>query len=300
MPTNRRRIRRQRRTRVAAEPVAYWRTGLRDYVAIARQYAQDVVDGTEIACRLTKQACARHLKDLERSDTDAAWPFYFSSAHAADVCGFAEQLPHIEGKWATPTIHLEPWQIFFLTTLFGWRRREDHGRRFSMAYLEVARKAAKSTIAAIITLYCLTCDGEVGPQVIIGATTGAQARKVFTPARRMVKRSSRLRETFGLQALAHSILCESNAGFIQTINAKASTQDGWNPHLVVLDELHAHKDRSLFDVCRSAFGARSNQLLLIITTAGYNLAGVCYEQRTLVARVLDGTVQAARRGRRSV
>ena len=294
MPTNRRRIRRQRRAPQTDQVVAYWRpeVGERDYVAVARRYALDVKAGRQIACKLTRQAVVRHLQDLERSAADPTWPFYFSPAHAADVCGFAEQLPHIEGRWSTPTIHLEPWQAFFLTTLFGWRRREDHGRRFSMAYLEVARKAAKSTIAAVIALYCLTCDGEVGPQIIIGATTGAQAKKVFTPALRMVKRSSRLRETFGLAGWAHSIMCEGNGGIIQTINAKASTQDGWNPHLVILDELHAHRDRSLFDVCRSAFGARTNQLLVIITTAGYNLNGVCYEQRSLVAKVLDGTVEA--------
>jgi phage terminase large subunit-like protein len=83
-----------------------------------------------------------------------------------------------------------------------------------------------------------------------------------------------------------------NAGYIQTINSKGSTQDGHNPHLGVLDELHAHRDRSLFDVIQSARGSRSNRLLWIITTAGFDTNGVCYEQRTYLTKVLEGIFEA--------
>ena len=74
------------------------------------------------------------------------------------------------------------------------------------------------------------------------------------------------------------------------INAKSSTQDGLNPHLTVIDELHAHKDRSLFDVLRSATGARKNPLGWYITTAGYNSQGVCFEQRDYLCKILQGVV----------
>jgi phage terminase large subunit-like protein len=211
--------------------------------------------------------------------------------HAANACDFLEKLPHVEGRWATPTITLAPVQVWLVATLFGWRTRATGGRRFSMAYIGAARKFAKSTLAAGIALYCLTCEGEAGPQVIIAATTGQQAEKVFRPAREMVRRTPDLRSAFGLEAWAHAITCADNGGFIQTINAKGSTQDGWNPYLVVLDELHAHPSPALFNVLRSSFGSRPNQLLLIITTAGFNIAGVCYEQQTLVQKILEGTVE---------
>ena len=161
-----------------------------------------------------------------------------------------------------------------------------------MAYIAAARKFAKSTLAAGIALYCLTCEGEAGPQIIIAATTGQQAEKVFRPAREMVKRTPDLRSAFGLEAWSHAITCGDNGGFIQTINAKGSTQDGWNPYLVVLDELHAHQSPTLFNVLRSSFGSRPNQLMLIITTAGFNIAGVCYEQQTLLTKILEGTIEA--------
>jgi phage terminase large subunit-like protein len=263
----------------------------RDYAGIAAKYARDIVAKRVVACKWVRLAAERHLRDLKHSKANKAWGYEFVAWHAADVCDFAEKLPHIEGKWATPTITLEPWQIFGLAVVFGWRRRSDGGRRFSKVYWEVARKNAKSTLAAIVTLYCFCCEDEPAPYVFIGATTGAQAQKVFHPAKMMVKKTPDLEEAFGLKVWSKS-LTEPGGGYVQTINAKGSTQDGHNPHLAVLDELHAHKDRALYDVIDSAFGARSNPLLWIITTAGFDTQGVCYEQRIFVTKVLEQIVEA--------
>jgi len=243
-----------------------------------------------VAGKWLKLACARQRRDRGRAG-DPTWPYAWSPWHARDVCDFIEKLPHIEGAWATPTIVLEPVQVFLLTTLFGWRTTAG-GRRFSMAYWCAARKFAKSTIAAAIVLYCLTCEGENGPQIIVGATTGQQAQKVFRPASEMVKRTRDLREHFQLSAWAHSITSDLNGGFVQTINAKSSTQDGWNPYLVILDELHAHLTPGLFNVIRSSLGSRPNQLILIVTTAGFNVGGICYEQQSLVQKILLQVIEA--------
>ena len=258
----------------------------RDYVAIGRKYAEGVVAGRIVAGKWARLACKRHLDDLKRAD----WAYRFDDWHAADICDFIEKLPHVEGQWETPNIRLEPPQVFILTTIFGWRRKADGYRRFSTAYIEAARKFAKSTLTAGVALYCLCCEGEAGPQIVIGATTGEQAGKVFGPAKRMVEKTPDLQEAFDLGTYARSIACEQNGGFIQPINAKGKTQDGWNPHVGILDELHAHKDRSLFDVIKSAFGARKNPLLWIITTAGFDTNGVCYEQRTVATKMLEGVV----------
>jgi phage terminase large subunit-like protein len=263
--------------------------GARDYAGIAEKWARDVVAGRVVACKWVKLACRRHLNDLKRP---RRWGFYYDRWHGDDVCDFIEKLPHVEGQWSTATIFLDPAQIFILTTIFGWRRREDGKRRFSYVYIEMARKGAKSTLTAGVGLYCLTCEDEVGPQVIVGATTGEQAKKVFGPMQKMVRRSHDLQEAFGVTAWARSITCAANDGYVQPINAKGSTQDGHNPHMGVLDELHAHKDRGLFDVIKSAFGARSNPLMWIITTAGFNTNGVCYEQRTYLTKVLEEVFEA--------
>jgi len=259
----------------------------RDYSGIALRYAQNVVGGEITACKWVKAACRRHLDDLAKTD----WPYRFDRWHGDDVCDFIEKLPHVEGEWETPTIWLEPPQVFILVVVFGWRKVSDGRRRFSTVYIEMARKGAKSTLTAGVSLYCLTCEGEPGPQIVIGATTGEQAGKVFNPARKMVGSTPALRSAFELEAFTRAVTCGMNGGFIQPINAKGKTQDGWNPHVGVLDELHAHRDRSLFDVIKSAFGARKNPLLWIITTAGFDTNGVCYEQRTVATKMLDGAVE---------
>lgn len=265
----------------------------RDYAAIAHEFALEASKDRygKKHCKWVRLAAKRHLADLKKQRRKA-YPYHYDTWHAGDVCDFAEKFEHVEGEWETKTITLEPAQIFVLCVVFGWRRKEDDRRRFTSVYIEMARKGAKSTLTAIIAHYCLTCEGEMGPQVIIGATTGQQADKVFKPAKEMAKKQHDYRAAFGVEVWARSITCESSGGYIQTINAKSETQDGWNPQVGILDELHAHKDRGLYDVIRSAFGARKSPLFWIITTAGYNVAGVCYEQHQLVQKILIGVVAA--------
>ena len=265
----------------------------RDYVAVANAYAKTAAADKKQRrhCKWVRLAAQRHLDDLKRSRT-AAWGYRFDPWHGNDICDFAEKLPHVEGVWDTPTITLEPFQIFILVMVFGWRRRDTGGRRFTSVYEEVARKNAKSTKTALVSLYCLACEEEPGPQVLTAATTFDQAKKVFHPAKRMVEKTPALQEAFGLIPWAKSITCGDNGGYMQPMHAKAKSQDGHNPHLVTMDELHAHSDRGLFDVMNSAFGARRNPLMWIITTAGFNLHGVCYEQRTLATKVLERSVIA--------
>lgn len=262
----------------------------RNYAAIALRYAKWATrKNNKRVCKWVRLACQRHLDDLKRAKS--GWDYHFSKEHAADVCGFVELLPHVEGEWPTLTIHLEDWQVFILSVVFGWRRNSDGFRRFNTAYNEFARKNGKSLLSSAVGLYCLCCEGEVGPQVKIAATTGDQARIVFDVAGKMVEKTSDLRDAFGVTSMANSIPCTASGGHMKPINAKASTQDGLNPHLTIIDELHAHKERDLFDVLKSARGARKNPLSWYITTAGYNVEGVCYEQRTLVTKILEGVVE---------
>lgn len=236
-------------------------------------------------------AAGRFLKDLKRARRKCKPPFVFNEWHANDVCGFVEKLPHVEGRWGKSTIELAPAQIFFLVQLFGFRRANGL-RRFTMALFAVARKNAKSTLAAGILLYCLCCEDEPGPQVICAATTGGQARIVFDIARRMVERLPALQAAFDVDAFRNSIARYEVGGSLKPINAKASTQDGLNPSAVNLDELHAHKTRDLYDVLRSAAGARDNPLFLYTTTEGYENAGPWSEVRHFCHQVLEGLFEA--------
>jgi phage terminase large subunit-like protein len=267
----------------------------RDYPAIAHAYGLAVLSGSIPACKWVRLAAERQSADLARYRSDPAWPFVWSDDHAAAVCAFVERLPHVEGRWSTPAIRLEPAQIFLLAALFGWRRRADPSRRrFTTLYWELGRKGAKSTLMAAIALYHLLHEDEPGPSVICGATTGSQARIVFGIAQQMITRSAWLRSQ-GLRSFVNAICLmpdgASTVGTMKPINARASTQDGLNPSCIVLDESHA-QTFELHDVLKSAQGARANPLLLCPTTAGYNQLSIGYALRLTLCKVLEGVLEA--------
>lgn len=215
-------------------------------------------------------------------------PYYFSSADVVDVCSFVEKLPHAAGTWNTEHILLEPPQIWWLASIYGFRRRATGARLVRWVLLLIPRKNAKSALAAALVLYGLTCEGEKAPDIYIGAATEKQAGKVFNPAKRMVELDSDLREQFGLEPRARQIRCASSGGRVEIIASISDHEDGHNPHMVVLEELHA-VPADIYEVMRSAFGARKNPLFLQITTAGRVAAGLWWEQIKYAQRILNGS-----------
>lgn len=258
-----------------------------DYVAVAITYARDARAnrGGKFG-RLIQLAAKRFLDDLLRAKKKGA-PFWFSPDHANHACGWIELLPHVEGKWETPEIRLHPSHVWFVVQLFGFRK-PDGTRRFTSALFAVARKNAKSTLAAAILLYCQCCEDEEGAQVISAATTGSQARIIFNVAKRMAEKTLALREAYGLECWANAVTRFSTGASFKPINAKASTQDGLNPSHVGLDEIHAHKTADLLNVLQSAAGARSNPMFLYTTTEGYLNPGPWSELRQFARQLLEG------------
>lgn len=236
-------------------------------------------------------AAKRYQRDRARAGKRGC-PFTFNSWHANNACDFIEKLPHVEGVWSSPTIVLHEAHVFFLVSLFGFRDAGTGLRRFTTAVFAVARKNAKSTIAAAILLYCLCCEAEPGAQAITAATTGQQARIVFNVAKRMVEKTPDLRGDFMLETFANAIARYDIGGSLKPINAKASTQDGLNPSHTVMDEVHAHKTHDLLNVLQSAAGARANPLWLFTTTEGYETPGPWPEIRRFAQQLLQGVFEA--------
>lgn len=257
----------------------------RSYLLMMRMYVDGVLSGRIVACKWVQLACERQQRDLARAEEDPTWPYVWDDDEAIAACHFVEQCPHVEGKWTTPLILLEPCDIFLIGVLFGWRVRADRSRRrFTTLYLEVGRKSAKSTKMAAIGYYHLLREGELGASVICGATTGQQARMVFGIMQKMGRRSLWLRMQ-GVQVLSNSILTED--GEAKPVNSKATSLDGLNPSCIILDESHA-QDFGLHDVLKSAQGARGNPLMLCPTTAGYDLLSVGYALHLQAQKVLEG------------
>lgn len=273
-------------------------------VADGIRYAEKVVAGEIIACDLVKLACQRFLDDLKNGEKRGV---FFSEPRAQHILNFYKFVPHVKGNLAGKPIDLMDWHVFILINIFGFviplvdentgevvLRNDGSGRpvmvrRFRTAYNEVARKNAKSTLSSGVGLYMTGADGEGGAEVYSAATTRDQARIVFDDAKSMVKQAKpTLGWLFEFNKLA--IFQEQTSSRFLPLSSEANNLDGLNIHCAVVDELHAHKTRDVWDVLETATGARLQSLLFAITTAGFNKEGICYEQRDYAIKVLRGQV----------
>lgn len=249
------------------------------------KYALEVQRGRIIVGEYHKLFVLRHLKDLKtgsarglRFDIDAA-------QHAIDFFSF---LHHSKGEWANTPIELEPWQQFLLAVIFGWKRANGT-RRFRESYNEIARKNGKSTLAAGVGLYLFIADGEPGSEVYAAATKRDQAKIVWSESERMVKASPWLRRRIGI--VKNNLHVPNTASKFEPLGADEDSMDGLNPNGVIIDEMHAHKTRGVYDVLRTATGSRRQPLMFVITTAGFDRQSVCYELHDYTIKVLTGAIE---------
>lgn len=263
---------------------------MKDYTAVAKKYASDVCSGVIPANEYIVLACRRVLDDFKANKRKSPWLYDEDEAHIA--CAFIEQLPHVKGEKAKDKekLTLEPWQVFVVCTLFGWYKKKTGYRRYTEAYIEVARKNGKSTLMAGIALYMLIMDGEEGAEVYSGATTEKQAWEVFGTARAMVQKSQEIREKFAITVMAKNISTTQTFSKMEPLIGEPG--DGSNPHCAIADEYHEHKTNTLVDTMETGMGARKQPMLLQITTAGFNTAGPCYAKRQDMIKVLEGTLDA--------
>jgi len=245
-------------------------------------YARSVIGGKTPAGDFAQWACARHLWDL-----DNASDYWFDVEEVNRFGRFAANLVQFEGEHAGNRLELLPWQSFVFGCIYGWKRKADDLRRFRTAYVEVPRKNGKTTAAVVPALYALMVEKEPAAEVYALATKQDQAKRCWDAAWKMIARtpgmSRRLRKRF------NAIENESNFALFRPLGADSTTLDGLNPHLGICDEVHAWKDRALWDVIKDGMGSRRQPLMFAITTAGYNQLGICYELRTHGLNICDPT-----------
>lgn len=249
-------------------------------------YAKSIVAGKIPACELVRLSCQRHLLLLKAA---ASKGYRFDISAADRAIRFFTFLRHVKGEWAGCRFELSPWQRFVVGYIFGWKRR-DGMRLVRTAYTEVPRKNGKTTLAAGLGLYLLLADGEQGAEVYVAATKRDQAKLAFDPAKEMVRRSPALKKRLGVYQ--NNINHPEAMSKFEPLGADKDTMDGLNVHGVIIDELHAHKDRGVWDVLTSATGARRQPLVFVITTAG--LGGtptVCRQEHDYSIQVLRGIVE---------
>lgn len=243
-------------------------------------YAEDVVSGKIVACQWVKLACRRFLDDLRSPD------YYLDEVKYKTITAFMGVLKHYASEAAGTPFILEPWEDFIVLNLFCLYRTDTRKRKYKSAHISVARKNGKTSLASALGLFGLIGDGEPAASVIMAANSREQAHIDYDAASAFARQLDPKRKN--LKVYRNEIRFQKNNGSLKVISADASTGDGLNPSMVILDELHEAKDSKLFDVLRSGMGFRQQPLMLSITTAGYNVTGFCHEYEDYCKEVLSG------------
>ncbi len=193
--------------------------------------------------------------------------FEYRAERANHAIEFIENFcKHSKGKWGGRPIELELWQQAFIAASFGFVHKIDGTRQYREVLLVVARKNGKSTIASGLGLYLQTADGEPGAEVYAVATKKDQAKLVWADAKRMVNKSPALRKR--IKPLVSELRADFNDSTFKPLGSDSETLDGLNVHGALMDEIHAWKDKNLYDVIVDGTSAREQPLIFMITTAG--------------------------------
>lgn len=257
-----------------------------DHVALAIGFAQRLADDAR-ACETARKSAQRFIGDL----ADAAKgnsPWQFKPELAQRAMTFASALPNIKGPEADRPIRLMDWQTFFYANIYGFIEARTGARRFRQAYVAVPRGNGKTTIVAPAALYCSFMENEGGAEGYAAAVTRDQARIMFDMAQQMVRRSPRLQKDHGVRVMEKAIFQERTASRMSPISSDAKALDGLNVAVAVCDEIASHKTSQVYDVLLTAMGKRTQPLLICITTATDNTAGIGKQLWDYSLRVLDG------------
>jgi phage terminase large subunit-like protein len=247
-------------------------------------YIQDVLSGRKTVSKCVRLAIQKHANELEHG-LDG---FIFDPAQGHRVINFIERfIVGTEGEHAGRPFILEPWSAALLYILYGWRNERTRARRFKFAYCELGRGNLKSTLASALGIYELV--SVQGANVYSAATDRATAKVVFDTAVLMVQKSALLSKQIVSQRNNLHILRTGSK--FEPCSAEAKTLFAHSrPSFVVLDELHAHPDSSVWDTFSSALGKRRGAWLLAITNSGFDRHSVCWQQRQYSIKVLQGIV----------
>jgi len=252
-----------------------------------RDYAHNVLSGAVVACRWVKLACQRHFADLKRKnlvwDLDAA--LY--------AIGFFRDVLRLNGgQFEGKPFVLEPWQVFIVGSLFGWKLK-DGRRRFNTAYVESGKGSGKSPLLGGVGHYGLVADNEMRAEIYAAAVKKDQAMILFRDAVAMRDQSPHLAarlQKSGVGEKCWNLADHSTGSWFRPISSDEDSQSGPRPHFALVDEVHEHKSSVVIDMLSAGFKWRRNPLMFMITNSGFDRETVCWRWHDYVTKILKGSV----------
>ena len=244
------------------------------------KYAQDVIEGNVVCGRYIKLAAERFFDFMENDR------YEFREEKVDYVIKFFSILRHFTGRHAGKPFALQPWQQFVIASIYGFYVKETNERLVKYVYIEISRKNGKTAFAAGLCLFHLIADGEMDAEVDLAANSKDQAKIAFKFCSQFAKGlDPRGRD---LVSFRDKVKFEQMLSILQVFAADDSKLDGFNASMYLIDEYHAAKNSGLKDVLQSSQGMRDNPMAVIITTAGFDKLGPCYQYREMCTEVLSG------------
>lgn len=236
-----------------------------DYIAEMKRRAQGYVDGvlngTKVVNKWIRLQVERGERDKERDDLvwrddklDIAFKFF--SFIRIPIKGNPEQFK------------LTDYQAWIISQMFGWYRL-DGTRKYRYGMIYTARKSGKTMFSVAVMLLLSYRDEEFDSEVYLLATTREQANQGMKYMKSIVLQSPALKNRSVVRRfdIGHF---ENGEAILKSLAAKAESLDSLNPNGVIIDEMHAHPDLSLYNVMKSGVLARNSPMILITSTAGFN------------------------------
>lgn len=257
---------------------------------IAEQYIDDVKNKRIVVGNLVYLAVERHIKDLLHAPENG---WYFDKDAAEEAIKFKTLFKHTYGEMAGQQFTPEPWQCFMDYCVYGWKNANGR-RRFSTAYIEVAKKNGKTAKIALDATYILSADrapsGETkkGVEVYCAATQERQAKEVFNQAVDFIEDNNDFISYFQPKIVTNNISIKSKRAKFEPLGRDSKGKDGKRPDGVVIDEYHEWDKDDVRHRLRSASVGKVNYLEWIITTAGLDKTGPCYDWRKYCIDILMG------------
>ncbi|PGO92070.1 terminase large subunit [Bacillus cereus] len=249
------------------------------------EYYSLIESGKEIVSEKVRRIYKKLVSDI--GDKESIYEY--DSKKANHAIEFIENFcKHSKGKWGGKPIVLEVWQKAFIAAAFGFVHGIDGTRKYREVLLVVARKNGKSTVGSGIGLYLQIADGEPGSEVYAVATKKDQAKLVWLESKRMVKKSPALLKR--IKPLVSEMVSEWNDSTFKPLGSDSETLDGLNVHGAMMDEIHAWKDKNLYDVIVDGTSSREQPMIFMITTAGTvreSVYDMKYEEAEMLLNGLD-------------
>ena len=247
-----------------------------------KEYCDRIERGDIITSRRVKAVYSRLTAEMD----DPNLPYYFDEEAGERPITFIETFcKQSQGTIGAP-LKLELFQKAFIQLLFGWLEKDTGYRRFRETLFLCGRKNGKSTLLSGIALYMLVADYEGAAEIYSVATKKDQAKKVLTEAVNMIKQSPELRAV--LKKRRNDVYFPATSSIFEALASDSNTLDGLNSHAVIIDELHAIRDRNLYEVMKQSTSSRRQPLVVMITTAGTVRECIFDNMYELACDIADG------------